>query len=50
MSKQVIVEKGIMRLGDIDANHILSLLQKKHELDVFVPECRRDSCSVFESI
>ncbi len=36
----VIKEKGNLRLHGITSEHIVSLLEKKHWKDVFIPECK----------
>ena len=35
-----IMEKGFLRLNNIDSDHILSLLYSRHSKDVIVPECK----------
>ena len=40
MTKKVVVEKGVMRLNGIDSGLIMSLLEKRHDRDVFVGECK----------
>lgn len=40
VQQKLIKEKGNLRLTGISADQILELLQKKHQDDVFIPECK----------